>query len=155
MPKQVKKPPPLAPIPEYMPINPITRWILIALGSLAVCLGIIGIFLPVMPTTVFFILAAFCYMRSSERLFVWLTRHKHFGPPVNAYLAHRAIPLKVKIFAVMMVWLSAILVSVFVVHLWFVQLILVAVAVFVTVFMIRSKTLEALELGNDRESSIL
>lgn len=69
-------------------------WLL--LGLLCVALGIIGAILPLMPTTIFLILAAGCFARSSNRLEAWLLNHPSFGPPVSAWRAERAIPRAAK-----------------------------------------------------------
>lgn len=69
-------------------------WLL--LGLLCVGLGIIGAILPLMPTTIFLILAAGCFARSSRRLETWLLNHATFGPPVSAWRAERAIPRAAK-----------------------------------------------------------
>ena len=71
----------------------------IALGCVFVGLGVIGAFLPVMPTTVFLIGALWAFAKSSPRLERWLLEHPRFGPRLVAWRAHRVIPVRVKIFA--------------------------------------------------------
>ncbi len=75
------------------------RWayFLLAWGFFA--LGIIGVLLPVVPTTPFMILALACFARSSQRFHDWLFRHRIFGPPLRAWVAHRVVPLWVKLVA--------------------------------------------------------
>lgn len=68
-------------------------------GFLLLALGIIGAFLPLMPTTIFVILAAACFARSSARLESWLLRHKRFGPMIVAWRTERAIPRRAKVLA--------------------------------------------------------
>lgn len=69
------------------------------LGSVLVTLGIIGIFVPLMPTTIFLILAAWCFARSSKRAEAWLLQHRRLGPTVRAWRENGAIARKHKALA--------------------------------------------------------
>lgn len=103
-------------------------------GLMLVGLGLIGAFLPVMPTTVFLILAAACFARSSPRLEAWILNHRQFGPGVAAWRQHGAIPRKAKIVAISAMAVSfAILVvaQASPTTLWLAGLALLASAVFV------------------------
>ena len=71
----------------------------LVLGCVFVALGVIGAFLPVMPTTVFLIGALWAFSMSSKRLETWLLEHPRWGPRLVAWRAHRVIPWRVKIFA--------------------------------------------------------
>lgn len=71
----------------------------LALGCVFVALGVIGAFLPVMPTTVFLIGALWAFSMSSPRLEKWLLEHPRFGPRLVAWREHRVIPRRVKVFA--------------------------------------------------------
>ncbi len=73
-------------------------WKLIGLSSLV--LGIIGIFVPLLPTTPFLILSAFAFEKSSEKLHKWLMEHPQLGPPIEDWKKHKAISKKAKIYAV-------------------------------------------------------
>jgi len=68
----------------------------VAAGAAALLTGIVGIFLPLLPTTPFVLLAAFCFARGSERCENWLMTHPRFGPMVRNWRDHRAIPLRAK-----------------------------------------------------------
>lgn len=78
------------------------RIIWLTLGLLSVALGIVGIFLPLLPTTPFLLLAAFCFSRSSERLHTWLVTHPTLGPHIIAWNERGAIPLRAKRLAIVM-----------------------------------------------------
>ncbi len=80
----------------------IIRIIWILLGSLFVAIGTIGIFVPGLPTTVFLILAAACYVRSSERLYNWLIRNKRFGKYIKDFREGKGMPQRAKIIALSM-----------------------------------------------------
>lgn len=87
------------------------RWIWAAFGLIALGLGAIGIFLPLLPTVPFLLLAAFCFARSSDRLHNWLIRHKTFGPPIENWRDSGAISRRGKIAASVSI-LAAFLISV-------------------------------------------
>jgi len=72
------------------------RLLFLALGTLAVVLGIAGIFLPLLPTTPFLLLAAACFARSSERFHNWLLDHPVLGTTVREWYEHRSIPRRAK-----------------------------------------------------------
>lgn len=75
------------------------RYFYLTLGILCVGLGVIGAFLPVMPTTVFFIVALWAFSLSSKRLETWLLAHRRFGPRLVAWRRDRVIPTPVKLTA--------------------------------------------------------
>ncbi|SFD96751.1 YbaN family protein [Massilia yuzhufengensis] len=75
-------------------------------GALAVLLGILGIFLPLLPTTPFLLLASWCFARGSERLHRWLLSHRVFGEYLRNFEAGRGIPLTAKIVATVLLWSS-------------------------------------------------
>ena len=76
-----------------------TRLIYFAAGWTCLVLGAVGVVLPVLPTTPFVLLAAWCFSKSSERLHSWLVGHRTFGPYIVAWERHRVIPLRAKIMA--------------------------------------------------------
>lgn len=82
------------------------RGLLIAAGTLCVALGLIGIVVPLLPTTPFLLLAAACYIRSSDRLYQWLHTNRLFGEYLRRYRDGEGIPLATKITAISVLWLS-------------------------------------------------
>lgn len=79
------------------------KYILITVGWISVAMGIIGIFVPVWPTTVFFIIAAWCFAKSSDRFYQWLINHPHFGKFIKDYRENRGMLLKSKIISIAMI----------------------------------------------------
>lgn len=86
--------------------NRALRAVLVAAGLLCTGLGIIGIFVPLLPTTPLLLLAAACFARSSERFHTRLLEHQHLGPMVRGYLDGSGIPLRAKQTAITLVWLT-------------------------------------------------
>lgn len=80
--------------------------ICIILGTLSLILGIIGIFLPLLPTTPFLLLTAALYFRGSPRLYQWLINQKYLGNYILQFREHKAIPLQAKIVSILLVWLT-------------------------------------------------
>lgn len=114
--------------------------VFIVLGSIFFLLGLIGVFIPVLPTTPFLLLTAFFYLRSSRRLYIWLTSHRLFGSYINDYMQHRAVRRKAKISALVFLWLT-LLVSMLVVPLIQIRIVLAVVGIAVTIHLLTLKTL--------------
>ena len=83
--------------------NFLLKWLWVFLGCLFVGLGAIGAVIPGMPTTVFLVLAAACFIRSSQKLYDWLIANKTFGPYLKDYREGKGIPLRAKIVALVMI----------------------------------------------------
>lgn len=82
------------------------RLLFAGLGSLFMLLGLLGVFLPVLPTTPFLLLAAACYARSSRRIYRWLLQHAHFGPLISEWREHRSMPYRAKRTALLLIAVS-------------------------------------------------
>ena len=82
------------------------KYLLIITGSICLALGVIGIFLPLLPTTPFLLLAAALYVRSSAKLYQWLIHQKDLGEYIRNFREHKAIPLRAKIISVSLVWIT-------------------------------------------------
>lgn len=80
------------------------KWFLFTIGWISTVLGVIGIFLPLLPTTPFLLLAAACFVRSSPRFYQWLVEHPKLGQYVLHYLNGEGIPMRAKIVAILMIW---------------------------------------------------
>lgn len=109
-------------------------------GTIALLLGILGIFLPVLPTTPFLLLASACYMRGSERMHRWLLNQRHLGPYLRNFQAGRGIPLRAKIAALALMWTS-LSISMWIVPLPWVRVLLLVPGICVTVYLYRMRTL--------------
>lgn len=92
-------------------------------------LGIVGIFVPILPTTPFLLLAAACYMRSSERSYHWLVDNRVFGAYVRNYIEGRGMPVRMKISTILLLWLAIGLTTAFAVENVVVRIVLICVAV--------------------------
>lgn len=119
----------------------VRKWLLVSIGVLAVSLGTVGVFVPLLPTTPFLLLAAACFIRSSDRMYRWLITHPAFGRYVRNYRDHRAITLPAKIVSLVLLW-GTILYSAFaVVESLFVRVLLGLVAVGVTIHLLTLQTM--------------
>ncbi len=87
-------------------MNGILRYFLLGIGTLSLGLGIVGIVFPLLPTTPFLLLSAACYFRSSNRAYEYLLNHKVFGKYIDDYRNKGGIALKVKVYALTLLWLS-------------------------------------------------
>ena len=82
----------------------ILKFFLIISGTVCLILGIIGVFIPLLPTTPFLLLSAAAYFRGSERLYNWLINHKYLGTYIRNFREHKAIPFRAKILSVSLLW---------------------------------------------------
>ena len=116
------------------------RWILICIGWLSVTGGVVGLFLPLVPTIPFLLLAVACFSRSSERFHTWLTQHNHLGPLLRDYLSGAGVPLRIKATAICMIWISFPASVFLVVKILWLQILLMAIAISVTLYLVSLPT---------------
>ncbi len=76
--------------------NLVVRWTFLGIGWLSLALGLLGVVLPLLPTTPFLLLSAFAFARGSNELHVWLMNHRVFGPPIARWRQYRAISRRAK-----------------------------------------------------------
>jgi hypothetical protein len=132
------------------------RWILICCGWCSIAAGVVGIFVPLLPTVPFLLLAAACFTRSSERFHSWLLEHSHLGPLVRDYLTSGGIPLRAKRVAIGMVWVSfPVSVFLFAQAVWL-KIVLLSIASGITLYLMQiptappvEKTAETMKTGTD------
>lgn len=118
----------------------IKKYIFIALGFFFVGLGIIGIFVPLLPTTIFLIIAAYFFAKSSEKYYNWLITNKYFGKFIKDYREGKGVPLKAKTISITVLWFTILYSVFFVVNLIWLKLLLIAIAIGVSWHLLSLKT---------------
>lgn len=116
------------------------RKLFIVLGTLCVALGVLGMFLPVLPTTPFLLLAAACYGRSSERCYRWLTSNRWCGEYIRNYREGRGLPMRQKILTLLLLWLTIGSTVYWALSQWWLRALLIGIATGVTIHLLRIKT---------------
>ena len=117
------------------------KTVCIILGTVSLALGIIVIFLPLLPTTPFLLLTAALYFRGSPRLYQWLLNHKCLGPYIRSFRENKAIPLRAKIISLLLMWGTMVYCIFFLIPLTEIKIVLFLVAVGVTWHILSFKTL--------------
>ena len=105
-------------------------------------LGIIGILVPLLPTTPFLLLAAACYARSSQRFYHWLLSNRWFGNYIRNYLEKKGIPLKVKVLTITLLWVTIGCSIAFAIQILVVRVILLSIAIGVSIHILSIRTLK-------------
>ena len=121
------------------------RWLLTILGMISLGLAILGIFLPVLPTTPLLLLAAALFLRGNRGLYDWLLNHPRLGPYITNFMVHRSIPLKIKVISVSMVWITLLNCAIFVADHWLFRLFFILLATAITIHILSYKTLKKSE----------
>jgi hypothetical protein len=125
-------------------LKKIKKYLLIIGGSVSVALGAIGIFVPVLPTTPFLLLAVFCYLKSSKKLYKWLVGHKVFGVYIYNYVTYKAVLKSTKIGAIIFLW-AGLTTSILLVNNWHIRLMLIVIGIGVSIHLIMLKTVDKSE----------
>lgn len=121
------------------------RILLVSIGTVSTFLGILGVLLPILPTTPFLLLAAACYARSSQRFYHWLMHNRYFGKFVRNYSQRRAVSLRVKFLTIALLWTSIGCSIAFAVEILFVRILLILIASGVTAHILTLRTLQRYE----------
>ena len=119
-------------------MNSAKKAVLVAAGSLCLALAVLGVFLPLLPTTPFLLLASACYVRSSERLHGWLMGNRMLGPYIKNFKERRGIPLRARVTTVALLWLP-LAYSIYRLDLLWLELLLLLMGVTWSVLILRMK----------------
>lgn len=120
--------------------NPFMRWVFVASGVILVGIGVLGMFLPLLPTTIFFILAAWCFARSSEKFYIWLHTNKYFGKYLSNYRSGRGMTLRSKIYSISTLWIGISISGIFLTQNLYVRILIAAIGLGVMWHILAIKT---------------
>ena len=109
-------------------------------GIIAIGLGVLGIFLPVLPTTPLLLLAAALFLRGNMKLYDWLLNHPKLGPYIRNFMEHKAIPLKIKVLSVSLVWITLLNCAIFIAEHWALRALFILLAIAITIHILSYKT---------------
>lgn len=123
-------------------LSPLQRGFYLLAGSISLGLGILGIPLPLLPTTPFLLLSAWLFARSSSRFYWWLMNHRYFGETIRNYREKGGVRSGVKAGAISLLWTTIAISAIFAVQLWWVRGILLLIAIGVTWHIASLKTLK-------------
>jgi uncharacterized membrane protein YbaN (DUF454 family) len=127
------------------------RLLFVIFGTLFLGIGIVGIFIPVLPTTPLLLLAASFYARGSKKFYDWLLNNRIIGPYLRHYIDGRGMPLKIKLFTIGLLWTAISLTVIFAVEGFWVRSILVLVAVAVSIHIALIKGEKSRKSKNSRK----
>lgn len=114
--------------------------LLIFLGTFFLIISFIGIFIPILPTTAFLLLAAACYPKGSKKFYNWLINNKWFGEYIKNYRERKGIPFSVKIISITILWITIAFSIFIIVSNLLIQIILISIAIAVTIHILTIKT---------------
>ncbi len=121
-------------------ISTVAKFLYLVAGFLLVAIGVIGIFLPLLPTTIFLILASVCFVKSSPRANDWLRNHKVLGGYIDNYQNKTGLTVQSKIISIALLWISISLSALFLTDQLYIKLLLFGIAVGVTIHLLMVKT---------------
>jgi uncharacterized protein len=112
------------------------------IGAISLVIGIVGLFLPLIPTTPLVLLSAWCFFRSSSRIYEWVISNEKFGPTIKNYQEGKGITKATKIRAIVMMWLTISLSIYFYIRNYYVITLLYAISTGVTIYLYKLPTLK-------------
>jgi uncharacterized membrane protein YbaN (DUF454 family) len=116
----------------------------VVLGLISLVVGILGVFLPLLPATPFLLFSAWSFAKSSDKLYNWLMNHKVLGTIIRDYRDEKSLTIRIKISAILLLWVSMLYSIFYVVNeKWWLQLILATIATGVTIHLLTLKTKKA------------
>ena len=125
---------------QTISISPFAKYFYLISGFLLVAIGVIGIFLPLLPTTIFLILASFCFLKSSPKANDWLKNHKILGSYIDNYQNKTGLTRNSKIINIVTLWTSISLSAFLLTNELYIRIILLAIAIGVTTHLLMIKT---------------
>ena len=124
---------------QPLPQSKTVRYLLILFGTISLVLGIVGIVIPLLPTTPFLLLAAACYARSSEKFYTWLLTNRWFGNYLKNYYEGKGISFTAKILTITILWVT-IIISIILINLYWITILLLLIATLITIHITLIKT---------------
>ncbi|MDH4122691.1 MAG: YbaN family protein [Thermoplasmata archaeon] len=125
----------------------IIRFFWVSAGTFFLALGIVGILLPVLPTTPFLLLAAACYLKGSKRMYKWLLTNKLFGRYLSDYREKRGLSVRAKIVTIVFLWTAISATAFLAIDDFIIRIILFIVAIAVTLHILTIKTKKSIEIS--------
>ena len=118
------------------------KGIYLIVGSISLAAGLVGVFLPIIPTTPFILLSAWCFFRSSERLYQWVISNERFGPTIKNFHGGKGITKKMKTRAIVMMWLTISLSVYFYINNIYLIALLYIIAIGVSIYLYKLPTMK-------------
>ena len=128
------------------------RLAFLTIGILSLALGFLGIFLPLLPTTPFILLSAYCFSKSSPRLYQWLTSNKTFGPIILEWQQHRTLPRKIKKRAVYLIIATFAVTIIFFINKIYLQFLLLLLASILVTYILRIPSRDVTAVARTEEN---
>lgn len=129
-----------APSEEFVELSKLGKFLWNTAGTFFLVVGLIGIILPLLPTTPFLLLALACYFRGSEKMYQWMLSNRIFGEYLKNYREGRGIPIKIKLGTISLLWLLIVFSAFIFLDNLIIQIILIAIGVGVTIHLLLIKT---------------